>query len=238
MPEVSIIIPTFNEEKRLELLLQSLSIQDYKDYEIIVSDNGSKDNTLKIAQKYHCKIAKGGLPARGRNNGAKIAKGRILIFMDADTVLERGSLSKLVGEFKIRDLDCGSVLVKPFQGLWIDKVLYWIWNFWAFSTQLIYPHGTGAFIICKKKAFNTVRGFDESIKVGEDHHFVAKVRLHGYKYRILLHSKISISVRRLEAEGRAKVFLKVLFLGFHRTFIGELRREDFGYNFEYRKKFN
>ena len=221
MPLISIIIPTFNEEKRLDFLLASLTAQTFNDYESIVSDNASKDNTLKIARKYHCKIVKGGLPANGRNNGVKVAKGKLLIFMDADAVLvEKDALEKLLGEFQRRNLDCGSALVKPFHGLWIDSVLHWIWNCWAFSTQWSYPHATGAFIICKKDVFKKVRGFDESIKVGEDHHFVAKVRLHGYKYRILLSSVLPLSVRRFEAEGRMKILFKILFMGFYRTFFG------------------
>ena len=48
---ISIVIPTLNEEKYLSKLLKSIKNQTFKDYEIIVSDNNSKDNTKKIAKK-------------------------------------------------------------------------------------------------------------------------------------------------------------------------------------------
>ena len=49
---LSIIIPTYNEEEYLPLLLESIKQQDFRDYEIIVADANSKDNTVKIAEEY------------------------------------------------------------------------------------------------------------------------------------------------------------------------------------------
>ena len=51
---LSIIIPTYNEEEYLPLLLKSIKQQDFRDYEIIVADANSKDNTVKIAEEYGC----------------------------------------------------------------------------------------------------------------------------------------------------------------------------------------
>ena len=84
---LSIVIPAFNEEKYLTRLLDSIKKQTYKNYEIIIADADSKDNTRKMAKKYGCKVIKGGIPAVGRNNGAKVAKGDILLFMDADAII-------------------------------------------------------------------------------------------------------------------------------------------------------
>lgn len=77
---LSIVIPTLNEEKHLSVLLESIKRQDVDNYEIIVADAGSRDNTKKIARKFGCKITKGGKPAAGRNAGAKKAKGSTLCF--------------------------------------------------------------------------------------------------------------------------------------------------------------
>ena len=85
---LSIIIPTKNEEKYLPNLLRSIKKQTFKDYEIIVADNNSKDKTKKIAKRYGCKIVKGGLPGKARNQGAKFAEGDILLFLDSDPELK------------------------------------------------------------------------------------------------------------------------------------------------------
>ena len=85
--KLSIVIPAKNEEKYLPKLLASVKKQSFKDYEIIVADNNSKDKTKEIAKSYGCKIVKGGLPGKGRNAGAKIAKGEIILFLDADVIL-------------------------------------------------------------------------------------------------------------------------------------------------------
>jgi len=82
---LSIIIPTLNEEKYLPFLLSSIKEQNFKDYEIILSDAGSEDRTIEIAKSYGCRVVKGGLPAKGRNQGARAAAGDLLLFLDSDT---------------------------------------------------------------------------------------------------------------------------------------------------------
>lgn len=76
----SIVIPTYNEEEYLPKLLESIKMQSYDDYEIIVADANSNDRTREIAEEYGCIVVEGGLPAVGRNNGAKVAKGEIILF--------------------------------------------------------------------------------------------------------------------------------------------------------------
>ena len=111
---LSIIIPTLEEEKYLPLLLDSIKKQNLKrDYEIIISDAGSKDRTIEIAESQGCKIVKGGLPAKGRNEGAKIAQGELFLFLDADTMLPENSLEKFIFEFKKRNLDIAGFLLQP-----------------------------------------------------------------------------------------------------------------------------
>ena len=91
-PFISIIIPTLNEEKFLPKLLNSIKEQNYKNYEIIVSDANSKDKTIEIAKRFNVKIVQGGKPAVGRNNGAKFSVGDYLLFLDADVILPKNFL--------------------------------------------------------------------------------------------------------------------------------------------------
>jgi len=111
--KLSIIIPALNEENNLPGLLNSLKEQSFSDYEIIIADAGSKDGTAAIAKKYGCKIVPGGLPAKGRNEGAKIAKGDILFFLDADTVLPDNFFEKAIAEFNDRQLELASFCLIP-----------------------------------------------------------------------------------------------------------------------------
>ena len=88
--ELSIIIPTYNEEKGIPILIKSIQAQNYKNYEIIVADAKSKDNTVKVAKKLGARVVRGGLPARGRNNGAKVAKGEISAQEGRDLLSDAG----------------------------------------------------------------------------------------------------------------------------------------------------
>ena len=103
---VSIVIPTLNEEKYLPILLQSIKKQDFKDYEIIISDAFSIDKTIEIAKEYGARVIrdKKKLPARQRNNGVKIAKGEIILFLDADTKLPDDFLLTTYSDFTNKNL--------------------------------------------------------------------------------------------------------------------------------------
>jgi len=105
VPSVSIIIPAYNEERHIEKCLESLLAQDYQDIEILIIDNGSKDNTPKIVERYverfrdKVRLLRMGRnlgPGGGRNLGATNASGEILVFVDADMVFPPDYISKLV----------------------------------------------------------------------------------------------------------------------------------------------
>jgi glycosyltransferase involved in cell wall biosynthesis len=141
---LSIITPTYNEEKYLPLLLESLKQQDFKDYEIIIADNNSKDRTGEIAKRYGCRIVPGGLPARGRNSGAKAAKGEMLLFLDADIVLPKGFLKKSLSEFWRRNLNIASYSIVPKTTKQIIKRGFDVFYNWPASlSQNFLPHGDG-----------------------------------------------------------------------------------------------
>ena len=127
---ISIIIPTLNEEKYLPLLLESIKKQEFSDYEIILADAGSKDKTLEIAKKYNCRIIVGGLPAKGRNEGAKAARGDILFFIDADSILPHDFFDKSLKEFKERGLNFSSFGLMPTEGTKIHKFAFNMFYNW------------------------------------------------------------------------------------------------------------
>ncbi len=94
--KVSVIIPTFNEEKNIRDCLESLSNQSYKDLEIIVVDDGSTDKTVdKLIVETLLKQEHLGAGA-ARNLGARHAKGEILVFVDADMTFDKNFIEKLI----------------------------------------------------------------------------------------------------------------------------------------------
>jgi glycosyltransferase involved in cell wall biosynthesis len=97
--KISIIIPTYNEEENISKCIYSLENQSYKNFEILVIDDGSKDNTKKIIKKYkRVKLIEGEHkgPGFSRNIGAKNAEGEILVFVDADMTFDKNYLKDLI----------------------------------------------------------------------------------------------------------------------------------------------
>lgn len=104
-PTISIVIATFNSEKTLELALNSLKNQTYppKEVEILILDGGSTDRTLKIAEKYPCRIVSNPCtePVYGKFLGYKKARGKYVMYLDADEVLvRRDSIEKKIKVFR------------------------------------------------------------------------------------------------------------------------------------------
>ena len=82
----------------------------FKDYEVIIADANSSDNTREIAESYGCTVVDGGLPGVGRNRGAAVAKGELLLFLDSDLELTEGYLENIVEDFE--DLNLGIAITQ------------------------------------------------------------------------------------------------------------------------------
>jgi len=230
--ELSIIIPAYNEEKNISILLKSIKQQKLNNYEIIVADADSNDDTAKIAKNSGCKIVLGGLPAKGRNNGSKEAKGEILLFLDADTRLPKNFLKKNLKEFEKRKLDLAGVKILPNSKKKIDYLSYGAYNLWQKAMQKIDPHLSGCCIFIKKNVFFKLKGFDEDLIVAEDHALARKAHKNKYNFGILS-EKIVVSTRRLEKEGRIKVLSKLVFFWFRRLF-KEIKKSNVKYELKNR----
>ena len=99
-PEISVIIPVYNEEKHLVEMLDCLARQTYKDFEIIVIDDGSTDNTWNVLQEYgNCLVKAYHQENQGqsaaRNFAMEKASGKYIAFLDADDLISDNYLEKL-----------------------------------------------------------------------------------------------------------------------------------------------
>lgn len=198
---LSIIIPTYNEEKYLPTLLDSIKKQKFDDYEVIISDANSTDKTREIAEKYGCIITEGGLPAVGRNNGAKIAKGEYLLFLDSDLKLTDDYLRDTIYEFKMENLGIAITQMKPLSKKSEDKLLHYLANLFMIGIENIKPHGAGCYgIIVQKELHDKNGGFNEDLTFGEDSEYIRRLG-NIERFKVLRKPRIGVSTRRLEKEG-------------------------------------
>ena len=127
---ISIIVPIYNVEKWIDRCLSSIQKQSYEDFEVLLIDDGSCDNSDDICKEYtekdkrfkYLKKNNGGL-SDARNYGIDRAKGKYLIFIDGDDYVEKNYVEKLyraITEYTTDVAICGFANVKP-NGMLIDN---------------------------------------------------------------------------------------------------------------------
>jgi glycosyltransferase involved in cell wall biosynthesis len=207
---ISVVVPTWNEEKMLDKCLASLKKQDV---EIIVVDGHSTDGTIKIAEKYADKILfdnKKGLSA-ARNLGANNASYDIIAFTDGDTIVSKNWAQAISEGFSDRRLVGLGGVVKPLDGSWWDRVVYkWNADLWyRFSTQFGFHQLTGNNCAYRKGVFDRMQ-FNESLNFLEDTDFSLRVSKLG---KVDIDKKIVVysSTRRFKQKGYLATWFKFLF---------------------------
>lgn len=203
---LSTIIITLNERKNLSSLLPALEKQTFHPSQIIISDAGSKDGTVEIAKRYGCHVVRGGMPGKGRNNGAKAASWPYLLFLDADTLPgpindSKKFLENLFFEAVEKNYDAATCDNLPRSDKLIYRAGYAVFNDFQRRVQSISPVAVGTCIFSTKYAFEKVNGFNESMRFGEDSDYVLRLHKAEFKFGVLDKAKILVSVRRFEEEG-------------------------------------
>lgn len=201
LPLVSVIIPTKNSSAFLEACLVSIKKQTYQKIEIIVVDNGSTDDTKKIAKKYANKLFNKG-PERSaqRNYGARNATGEFLLFIDSDMELSPEVVRSCVKTITENESVLAIVIPEKSVGI----------GFWAECKALERSFYVGvdwieAARFFEKNSFFSLNGYDENNTGTEDYDLPQRlVHLFGknkvrriYKYIYHNEGKLSLS-RTLE----------------------------------------
>lgn len=234
---LSIVIPTLNEEKYLPRLIESIKRQGLVEgeYEIIVSDANSTDKTIEIARQYGCRVVEGGGPAKGKNNGALVATGDVLFFIDADSILPDNCLKISLEEYKKKNLQIATFMLAPEKKHLGKKMLFdFFYNFPILVMEKYLAHGAMA-IMMERNVFEKINGFDESVLLAEDHHLARRADKIG-KFGIIRSSKAYICDRRFKKEGYVRPYAKYVLCEAHMLLIGPARSNVFRYGYSHLKK--
>lgn len=230
MPAISIVIPTLNESEYLPKLLGSIKKQTFTDYEVIVADAGSKDGTVEAAEKEGALVVAGGMPGVGRNRGARVANGDIIFFFDADVLLPETFLENAYDEMQSKSIDLATCEFWPQSEYRLDKLMFQFSNLIVKLNAAINPRAAGFCIFVTRRLFRQVGGFDETLKLAEDHDFVERAA----KFRplkVLESTSMTVSIRRLTKEGRFSLLEKYFQVEWHLLTKGKVREDIVEYEF-------
>jgi len=211
MKRLSVIIPTFNEEKYIATTLQSLAEQTYRDFELIVKDGLSADSTVEIAREYADLIVSKADVSIGdaRNQGVRCAEGEVLVFVDADTTLNRDALALIAEDFKQYDI----VLLLPKFGPREEDVRFlprtkkqasrFLVGFENYWRKYVDKFCGGMCMPVDSSTFKRIGGFDRRLRCSEDIELSYRLRKAGTvlcDYRV----KAYFSIRRFLLSGYVK----------------------------------
>ena len=218
-PRFSIIIPTLQEEKYIVRTLDQFSsdLRKQFDFEVIVSDGGSTDKTCSLAKPradlftVHTKPFKQTI-SMGRNAGAELSKGFILIFINADTLIENTGKFFLRVEEALKDPHIVAatcrVNIYPEEERISDRIFHNFFNNYFWFLNLIgLGMGRGECQIIKRNEFFAVSGYNEGLAAGEDFDLFVRVRRHG-KIAYLHSLIVRESPRRFRKFGYAKILMQ------------------------------
>lgn len=199
-PYISVVIPALNEAGYLPRTLMSLSEQTYRDFEIIVADNGSTDATAQIAESYGARVISQPKPGvcAARDAGTKAARGQIIVSTDADTTFDSDWLAKIADELQ----DPAVALVTgpphyvsaPLWGLVYSWSLFaFVRLFYKLSGNLIYASAAN---MAFRREFWT--SYNTELAQGGDELYVLKVLRNKGDFRFLPGNAVHTSNRRMK----------------------------------------
>jgi len=179
-PKVSIIVPTHNSAQTLTMCLKSIKDQVYNRFEVIVVDDLSSDETVKIAESFEAKILRQKCnPAEARNLGVACSTGRYVLFLDSDQILSSSVIKECVDKClkeKAEMIRIPEVFIA--KGFW--SVCSAVWKNRYDKVELLYGkrfsliHGKPRFFV--KQQIEDIGMFDTLLVWGEDYDLYERLK--------------------------------------------------------------
>ncbi len=214
VPKFSVVIPTLNEEKYLPRLLDSLVRQTQKNFEVIVIDGKSKDNTLSVAKgyakklpQYYAFLLKHANTSLQRNEGAKRARGEWLVFLDADSIVLPFFFERIEQFITKEHPHVFTAWSRSDSEQPSDALTSLLINMYIEGSILFKrPVSPGPLTIIEKGVFDKVGGYDLDIKFAEDYDLTRRIVARGYTCTVLRDTLYVYSLRHVRKIGKLKFF--------------------------------
>jgi len=187
LPFVSLVVPVYNGELTIADVLRGISGLNYPEdkVEVIVVDDGSSDGTVQIVKEYPVALIQkehGGYPST-MNAGARVAKGEIVVIVDADIYLAQDWLNTIVAEFKDSKVGIvsGYIATKPTAGFWARIVGFESEDRYDRMKSGYVDFITSASTAYRRDVFEQVGFFNEALRRGSDEDLAQRVLRAGWK---------------------------------------------------------
>jgi len=239
-PTISLIIPAYNEEKYIGKTLNSVmtakeTCENPSTIEVIVVNNCSTDETEKTARSFGARIVleKERRIASARNKGAEVAEGKIIGFLDADSLITPNMFNSIHKVMSSGEYIGGGTMIKldrSSPGIFCTYCITAVPARWLLGFA-------GGLLFTEKRTFGELGGFDESLYCAEDSKFAWDLKKYGRKkgkrFKILTGDYVVTSTRAFDQFGDWYYFKNIPLILFHGG-IRAFKNEDFCKRFWYK----
>lgn len=233
LPKVSVVIPNYNYEKYVARTINSVLAQTYPNLEIIVIDDGSKDNSLEVLKSFGDKIKvvrqKNQGVSRARNYGVELSSGEYIAFLDADDLWLSDKIEKQLAKFKTNEsyglVHCSMSLINL-----EDEIIGenssgqegWVFEeFLKFQSGVVI--GAGSTALLKRSVFEEIGGFDLRLSTSADWDLSCRIA-RRYEIGFIREPLALYRIHNSNMHSNINLMRHDMLIGFEKAFAAEPER--------------